>query len=357
MEMKNTKMLNKSFELDIVIERIGMLRKQDETVYKCTDYLSQEYQTRQHNREEHPHHIYSSQPSDRSLGSTSYSTVSSRNSMTVAWRDKICEWYYTIVDYFNYDREIVFVCMKNLDRYSMKRALDPKTYQLAAMASLFIVIKVYEPSNSNRRIDVGSLRRLSQNVFSEESILLMETDMLKSLSWFIFPPTSLTFAKNLSSLLSSLMEEYDTLKVSPRAIHEVQELTRFLTELSVCDYSYVRHFSSTIGLASFLNAIELVAEKDVYCGQFSTDLMEAFVQRLFYLTGLNASSPEVQECRFQLRETYIQGGFYQGAQSEEDHHLDSNYPSSNQSSKNTDSEPAAVGCIPSPVCISSTTDL
>lgn len=372
MHISNTS--GRNWELDEIIERIGILRKQDETVYRCVDYLSHEYQARQSQSNVKDCAIQSSL--FRSArgdwdSSSSQNSDSVATSMTVAWRDKICEWYYTIADYFNYERELVYVCMNNLDRYAMRRSVDTRTYQLAAIASLFIVVKTYEPSTSNRRIDVAALSKLSQNVFDENCILAMESEMLQTLEWYLFPPTSYTFAQNFCSLLFAVPQDLTCPQISKRVMNEVKDLSRFLTELSVCDYFFVTHCSSTIGLASLLNAIDFVSEKVDLCNDFPHELVQAYTERIFYFTGLNAFSPEVQECRSRLRETYIQGGFYQGqiqgATSESmDYNASHEQPSRNKSAVTDnviettdtehDTEQVIVVCIPSPVCVSGATE-
>ena len=365
----------RNLELDEITERIGILRKQDETVYRCVDYLSHEYQARQSRGKSKDCAIQSSlfRSATGDWGSSpSQNSDSVATSMTVAWRDKICEWYYTIADYFNYERELVYVCMNNLDRYAMRRSVDTRTYQLAAIASLFIVVKTYEPSTSNRRIDVAALSKLSQNVFDENCILAMESEMLTTLEWYLFPPTSYTFAQNFCCLLVALPQDLNYPKISQKAMNEVKDLSRFLTELSVCDYFFVTHCSSTIGLASLLNAIDFVSEKVELCNEFPHEFVQAYTERIFYFTGLNAFSPEVQECRSRLRETYIQGGFYQGQiQGATSEAMDCNashvHPSRNKSQAVTDNviettdtehdtEQVIVGCIPSPVCVSGATE-
>ena len=112
------------------IDHVNVLRRQEETAYRCFDYLSPEFQQQQAIQEEFLHNC---------LGRIKPNA----NFMSESWRDKICEWAYNIVDYFNYDRELVFICMNFLDRYAMKRRVDTKTYQLAAITALFLVVKIY----------------------------------------------------------------------------------------------------------------------------------------------------------------------------------------------------------------------
>ena len=317
-----------------MIEHVTILRTQEENTYKCVDYLSPGYQQAQQAR-------------GAVTPSSCLGPISPASSfMNETWREKICEWSYNIVDYFNYDRELVFVCMNYLDRYAMKRRVDTKTYQLAAMTSLFIVMKIYEPRSSSRLLDVSSLTKLSQSTFDERSILAMEREMLQTLQWHLYPPTSRRFTIYLSNFLSSVSSS-DTINIPPppgaKAIEEVNELARFFTELSVCDYFYVTHNASTIGLASLLNAIDVVGEDE-----FPPEYKLQFIQIVHYETGLNAYSNNSKQCRTRLHATFIQGGFSKQSGS-------SSAPSSH-TNKNSSDDPRLINEeIPSPICVSGST--
>jgi hypothetical protein len=104
--------------------------------------------------------------------------------------------------------------------------------------------------------------------------------------------------------------------------HNLLELARFLTELSVVDYYFVIHRPSTIALAAVLNAMDELPG----CCMYSWDCLLA---QLGKVTRLQDSSDELVACRERLRLLYIQGGY--------------SHPSAP-----TDARPETV----SPVCVS-----
>lgn len=121
----------------------------------------------------------------------------------------------------------------------------------------------------------------------------------RALSWHVHPPTPLNAARHFLYLfptdgLSSIHKD---------RLYELKELSRFLTELSVCDFFFVRHKASTIGLAALLTAV------DVIQGCWEQVLMDQFFVDLKSLTGCDPQAIEVLDCKARLKETYIQGGF------------------------------------------------
>jgi hypothetical protein len=84
--------------------------------------------------------------------------------------------------------------------------------------------------------------------------------------------------------------------------HDLLELARFLTELSVIDYYFVIHHSSTIALAALLNAIEELPGA-------SQDLTKLLLAEVGKAAGFQTSSEELSACRDRLRLLYAQGGY------------------------------------------------
>jgi hypothetical protein len=89
---------------------------------------------------------------------------------------------------------------------------------------------------------------------------------------------------------------------SSAARHDILELARFLTELSVIDYFFVTRSPSSIALASLLNALDTT-------GTVSYHARLEFLENLKLLNGVSANTPEVEECRARLLDLYRQGGY------------------------------------------------
>ncbi len=84
--------------------------------------------------------------------------------------------------------------------------------------------------------------------------------------------------------------------------HDVLELARFLTELSVIDYFFVIHRPSLVALAALLNAMDAVP------GVTSRARLE-LLEEIGRVEGVDPSLPPVDECRNRLRLLYAQGGY------------------------------------------------
>ena len=83
--------------------------------------------------------------------------------------------------------------------------------------------------------------------------------------------------------------------------HEILELARFLTELSVIDYFFVVHRPSVVATAALLNSVENVPGASSAIGDFAKEIKR--------VPSLDPSSPDVHECRERLRLLYAQGGY------------------------------------------------
>eukprot|EP00956_Cyclotella_meneghiniana_P045838 scaffold386881_cov53-Cyclotella_meneghiniana.AAC.1 len=212
--------------------RLEAMRSLETTHYTCPDYLSPEWQT-------------------SLISSEVIAPVSSTSEINEMWRETICQWFYQVVDHFDFDREIVAISMSYLDRYLAARSVNRRIFQLVAMASLYLAMKLYEPG----KILMSSLIDGSRGYFLEEHIVTMEDAILQSLGWLVHPPTAYSFVKMMLLLLPRSM--------SPKDRHDTNELARFLTEMSVCDYWFVTKKPSNVALASLINALEIQGEHKI----------------------------------------------------------------------------------------------
>ncbi len=113
------------------------------------------------------------------------------------------------------------------------------------------------------------------------------------------PPTALNFVKHLLLL-------FDICKIPCTAAskHDVGELSRFLCELSVCDYYFVPKKPSSIALAALLTAIDNIDQL-----RLSYNTRSLFFSSIKTIARLDLDAPEVLECRCRLDEMYRQGSY------------------------------------------------
>jgi Cyclin, N-terminal domain len=213
------------------------------------------------------------------------------------WRQKICQWSFRVIDHFRLDREIVSFGLNLFDRYlvtncldkqarqsnrnkirsgvcscpSCGQSIDSATYQLAAMTSLYVAIKLH-PDNKmlmedgtrrKRHFKLESFVELSRGQFQAQDICRMEQVILEALKWKVNPPTPMA----LVAYLLSMMPSIDDIPSASRStydlvLHVLQELSRYITELSVCLGNLCSTFPpSQVAYAAILVSMDLLTYK------------------------------------------------------------------------------------------------
>eukprot|EP00584_Thalassiosira_punctigera_P002114 CAMPEP_0172530356 /NCGR_PEP_ID=MMETSP1067-20121228/4110_1 /TAXON_ID=265564 ORGANISM="Thalassiosira punctigera, Strain Tpunct2005C2" /NCGR_SAMPLE_ID=MMETSP1067 /ASSEMBLY_ACC=CAM_ASM_000444 /LENGTH=316 /DNA_ID=CAMNT_0013314543 /DNA_START=279 /DNA_END=1229 /DNA_ORIENTATION=- len=270
-----------------ISQRLHVMRKQESSQYAVPDYLAEEWQRKLR-------YAAADRDGDRGHARPTVTVsvdVDSGSQMNKLWREKVCEWCYQIVDTYDFNREVVSVTMAYLDRYLATRVVDGRIFQLAAMTALYLAIKLFEPG----KLRVSSLIQLSRGFFTAEHIVTMEQTMLEALKWHVHPPTPVAFCRDLVHLVSG--------EVDADTRHDVNELARFLTELSACDYWFVTKRPSSIALACVINAMDLQGP-DRVDPKHKVEFLRWAVD-----IGMDMANDEVIECYGRLRQMYIAAGF------------------------------------------------
>ena len=288
-------------------ERLKELRRKETcTHYRVPDYLDADWQTRLVEEAVEDDNIARvvnglSNPDDIDASSDQ----TSFNQINDLWREKMCEWFYSVVDHFDYSREVVNIAMSYLDRYLAQRKVNRRIFQLAAMTAIYLAIKLFNPGEFH----MSSLIELSRGYFLAEHIEQMEDAMLQALSWHVHPPTPFAFSRDMIKLVSA--------DVTPRLRHELSELARFLTELSVCDYYFVTRKPSSIAVAAIINAIELMGPEKI-----EPKYKVGFLHNIVSIgLDIDNDGDEIIECYERLREMYIAGGYTSTSDDEDEDDL------------------------------------
>jgi len=207
-----------------IISRLEVMRSQEQSTYSYRNYEPPAF----------PH------PTNRNNADESIPHLNS------SWREKICHWSFNVIDHFDLSREVVAVSMSLFDRFLATRGnrCNGSTALLASLTTLHIAIKV----NEVRKIKLGTLANLSRGQFGPRHIEEMEWNVLTSLEWKIHPPTSMSFISHLLLLLPP--------QVDDACKEEIYALSRYITELSVCDSSFVEINPSSVAFAAILNSLE-----------------------------------------------------------------------------------------------------
>lgn len=94
-------------------------------------------------------------------------------------------------------------------------------------------------------------------------------------------------------------------EVDSKAKTDIVELSRFLSELSVCDYFFVTKNPTSIALACILTSFEGVPHDILLRKQ-----RQKFVNDVHRITQINCTMEEVHDCRIRLRDVYQRGNYH-----------------------------------------------
>jgi hypothetical protein len=210
--------------------------------------------------------------------------------LNVAWREKICQWSYNVVDHFDLPREMVAISLDLFDRYmaTIGNQCSGNMALLVSLTTLHIAIKIH----SEKRIKISTLASLSRGQFTAEDIEEMEWQILSAVAWKLHPPTLLAFISHFLMLLPN--EAHHSVR------KELFELSIYMAELSVCDSYFVRIKASVVSFAAILNVIE-----EMPYSRLSAEVRESFLRDLAYYCGLNPRSALVESARERLQAMFV----------------------------------------------------
>ncbi|KAL7538960.1 hypothetical protein ACHAXR_012497 [Thalassiosira sp. AJA248-18] len=121
-----------------------------------------------------------------------------------ACRKSMVVWCQQVQKALKLSPETVWIAISYFDRYlssgkgKSQDALENQyKFQLAAITSFYIAVKIYEPVE----LDVATLAKLCKGYYAESKILSMETDILFALEWRVSCPTPMDFVMHLLELL------------------------------------------------------------------------------------------------------------------------------------------------------------
>lgn len=242
-----------SSTLQEVEETLQMMRKQESTVYRRFDYLATQTDL-----------------ADRVVDGS--------------WRQRIVEWMYGVVDHCNLRRDSVAVAAYYLDLSLINGlVVSRREFQLAAMCALQLAIKLYD----SILVKLDSMVKLGRGLFNENDVIRMEAQMLKALNWHVHPPTPVCFLRQFLRLLPG--------SVIPLTRYLIAEVTRFISEISVCLYKFVKYPPSVIAYAGMLLAIERIDEATLPYWQ-----RHQIFELMASVAGLHHNSPAVVDAVAQL---------------------------------------------------------
>lgn len=158
------------------------------------------------------------------------------------------------------------------------------TALLVSLTTLHISIKIHD----RKKIKIQTLANLSRGQFGVSHIEQMEWQVLAALGWRLHPPTHYSFVYHLLQYLP--LEATSTLR------RDVNELSRYLTELAVCDSFFIGVNNSTVAFAAILNVLDQIS-----LSRISAGTRERFLRDILAWVGLDHCDAAVEASRDRLR--------------------------------------------------------
>ncbi|KAL7471693.1 hypothetical protein ACHAXS_011991 [Conticribra weissflogii] len=210
-------------------------------------------------------------------------------------REKMLDWAFEMVDYFNLDRSIVSVSTNYQDRFlttplGESARYSREEFRIASVTCLYIAIKLHVPQTWN--ITANAFAHLCHGMISGENIDKMEIRILFALGWKVNPPIPLAYTELYLDLLFhtienpvndcgvtgnfiqlSLNDHYFSRKESNEETFEliqenILQLTRYQLENAAHNLMFLSTNSSTIATAAILNSVEGLMKLYSGCSSF-----------------------------------------------------------------------------------------
>mmetsp|Transcript_18483 Transcript_18483/g.31743 ORF Transcript_18483/g.31743 Transcript_18483/m.31743 type:complete len:287 (-) Transcript_18483:16-876(-) len=210
----------------------------------------------------------------------------------ISRRSEMCSLIFRTANYAKLRSETAIVAMNYLDRFlcgnSSSRAKmatnDPRKYQLIAITSLFIAIKVTEPI----KVDDAIIIHLSKGLRSAKDIASCEHEILTALRWKLQGPTPFQF---IGSILELLPDSVRTVEMAKRIYYYSLRQIKHAME----DYAFIILRRSSIAIASILNSLDEIDEDD-----FPSSERTQFVQKISQAFDVDIASPLIRAIKKRL---------------------------------------------------------
>uniref|UniRef100_A0A7S2V9U5 Cyclin-like domain-containing protein n=1 Tax=Entomoneis paludosa TaxID=265537 RepID=A0A7S2V9U5_9STRA len=223
--------MNSSIESSSAMDTIVAMCRQEEK-YLAGDYLFQE------------------QVAESTMtGPLNEQEAATMIDIDVDCRTKMAAWCYRVVDFCQFDHETVAISMNILDRFMLSTQgqaakEDRRTYQLAAMTSLYTAVKIHEPE----AMDPALIAKISHGTYTEQEVEDMEVQILQGVSWRVNTPTALSFVRECLDLVDNQdLDEFER--------ETVYHLAKVQTELAVSEYEFMSIRPSVVAYCSLMNAL------------------------------------------------------------------------------------------------------
>ena len=216
----------------------------------------------------------------------------SDNAVTDIDRQKMCEWYYEMADFLKIDRSTASRSMMLLDRFMAASTHSPVAaqarqnrdqYQLFALTSLFITIKLFERLN----IQAEHVSYLSRGRYEPQEIISMEVVMLAALEWKVSEASKVDYVDIIMDYIIPRMESSSYVMSSGNLLEKIKELALLQIQLSDFESTFASRRQSIVAFAAVCCAFET---KKAGMSQSNKDAFYGCIKSLMRIMSLSDSS-------------------------------------------------------------------
>lgn len=155
-----------------------------------------------------------------------------QSDINVKMREILVDWLVEVHLKFKLQHESLYLTVNLIDRFLERRAVSRTKLQLVGCTAMLIAAKyeeIYAP-------EVRDFVYISDQAYTRDQILAMESIMLNTLGFYVTVPTALRFGERLCRVS----------KVNP----ETEALIHYLMELTLQDSKFLRYRPSEIAAAA-----------------------------------------------------------------------------------------------------------
>eukprot|EP00980_Cylindrotheca_fusiformis_P020740 scaffold7745_cov103-Cylindrotheca_fusiformis.AAC.1 len=203
------------------------------------------------------------------------------------WRKMLVDWMYYVIDYCHLQRQAVAAAAFFYDVAVQKKLVKtPEEHQLAAATALQLALKTHDSSV----IKLGKLVKLGRGLFTEDDVVKMEREVIKSMNWKLHPPSTYCFLRQYERLLPTTISE------TTRSM--INTVTSLACEVTLTDYRYLSYKPSAIAYASMILALEMIPHDDLPIVQ-----RHCFLLQMSTIAELDSKSKSVREAFKAIKES------------------------------------------------------
>ncbi|XP_062098188.1 putative cyclin-A3-1 isoform X3 [Humulus lupulus] len=210
--------------------------------------------------------------------------------ITAGMRGILVDWLVEVAEEYRLLSDTLFLTISFIDRFLSMKTLDRQSLQLLGVSSMLIASKYEEIGPPH----VEDFCYITDNTYTMEEVVKMESDVLKSLKFELGSPTIKTFVRRFINIAQESNK--------PPNLH-LEFLCYYLAELSLLEYHCVKFLPSLVAASVIFLARFIIKPKVLPWQTFSLQNHSRY------------TPPELKQCVLIIHDLYLsrRGGSYQAS--------------------------------------------